>query len=85
MTLVGPPPTPILCERVNILVTRKEEIKEVQTGVFACLANAQERQVFFNALLGRRAGNHIPESRKGFDCMLGIVVVSKERHRNSEM
>jgi hypothetical protein len=54
LTLVDPPlaPTPILCERVNILLTRKEEIKEVQTGVFAGLANAQERQVFFNALLG---------------------------------
>ena len=26
-------PTPILCEHVNILLTRKEEIKEAQTGV----------------------------------------------------
>jgi len=54
LTLIGLAlaPKPILCERVNILLTRTEEINEVQTAVFACLANAQERQVFFNALLG---------------------------------
>ena len=44
------PPVPVFREGVNILLARTEEIQKIHAHVFAGLANAQEDQVFLNAL-----------------------------------
>jgi len=62
---------------VNVLFTRTEEIQKVHAHVFACLAYAQENQVFPDALLGGRAFNYVPEFGERFDSVFGVVVVPR--------
>jgi len=60
---------------VNIRFTRTEEIQKVHVHVFAGLADAQKRQVFFQALFGGASSNYITDLRECFNGVFGVVVV----------
>jgi hypothetical protein len=62
-------------ERAHVFFAGAQKIQKVQTRVFACLTDTQENQVLFNPLGRRETLDRFAESRKGFDRMLGIVVV----------
>ena len=70
-----PAPAPAIREGGNVLLARTEVIQKVHAHVFAGLADAQQRQVFFQALFSGGASDHIAEPRKCFNGVFGVVVV----------
>jgi hypothetical protein len=60
---------------VNVLFSRPEEIEEVQAHVFTGFADAQEDKVVADAFFRSDSLDDPPERGKGFDGVLGVVVV----------
>src|ERR1035438_8574659 len=70
-------PAPAFREGVNVLLTRTEEIQKVHAHVFAGFGEAEKNQVFFDTFRGGKTDNRTAELGKGFDRVLGVVVVPK--------
>src|ERR1039458_2490373 len=73
----SPAPEPAFRKGVNVLLTRTEEIQKVHAHVFAGLAEAQEDQVFPDALLGSASSKDLAKLGEGFDGVLRVVVVPR--------
>src|ERR1017187_9547348 len=73
----SPAPAPAFRKGVNVLLTRTEEIQKVHAHVFAGLADAQEDQVFPDALFGRDSAKDLTKRGEGFDGVLRVVVVPR--------
>src|SRR5438132_1628388 len=67
-----PSRTPALCEGVNVLLARTEEIQKVHAHVFARLADAQQDEVLFNCLRCPTPLHNIAKACKSFDRMLCV-------------
>ena len=62
-------------EKRNIGFAGTEKLKRVQAGIFACLANAQEDEVFFDPSRRRETLDSPAEPGKGLDRVFGVVVI----------
>ena len=70
-----PTHAPALREGVNVLFSRPKEIEEVQAQVFTGFADAQADKVVADAFFRSESLDDPPERGKGFDGVLGVVVV----------
>jgi len=66
----------IAAKNANIGFAGTEKLKKVQAGIFACLANAQEDEVFFDPSRRRETLDSPAEPGKGLDRVFGVVVVN---------
>src|ERR1700737_1241590 len=65
----------IAAKSANIGFAGTEKLKKVQAGIFACLANAQEDEVFFDPSRRRETPDSPAEPGKGLDRVFGVVVI----------
>jgi hypothetical protein len=75
----GRPPAaaPTFREGMNVLLARTKEIQKYHIVSFAGFVNAQQNEIFGNAILGGRTANGLPQKHKSLDCMLRIIVVPR--------
>src|SRR6267143_3795533 len=64
-----------LREGVNVLLSRPEEIEEVQAHVFAGFADAQEDKIVANTFFRSDSLDDLPERGERFDGVLSVIVV----------
>jgi hypothetical protein len=62
---------------VDIHRAGSQKAEQVQPLILTCFGDAQQHQVIAYTLNGAIGTNNIPEPRKGFDRVLGIIVVPR--------
>ena len=65
-------------EGAKIRFAGAEKIQKVQAGIFACLTNAQEYEVFFDPSWRRKTLDSPAEPGKGLDRVFGIVIIPRD-------
>src|SRR6266852_7999540 len=73
--MAKPTPAPTLCEGVNVLFPRPEEIEEIQAHVFAGFADAQEDKVVADTFFRSDSLDDLPERGQGFDGVLKALLL----------
>jgi hypothetical protein len=63
---------------MDILLPGTQETQKVSANVLAGLTDTQENQIVTKAFLRSNSSDNVPERRKRFYRMLGIVVVPRD-------